>query len=118
VSRPRFAIALVPRAAESNFPEIVVRQNNRKGAPRNALRGPAFFFVIFRRSVRRSRREPMTAVRGALTRDPVDAVDDAEMLAALLCDRADRALSGRLANLLRERVEARFEANLSEHRQA
>jgi len=59
-----------------------------------------------------------TALGHALTRDPVDAADDAEMLAALLCDCADRALSRRLADLLRERVERQFAASLSEHKQA
>ena len=53
-----------------------------------------------------------TALRRALTRDPVDAANDAEMLAALLCDRADRALSRRLADLLRERIERQFAASL------
>ena len=53
-----------------------------------------------------------TALRRALTRDPVDAADDAEMLAALLRDRADRTLSRRLATLLRERVARQFAASL------
>ena len=53
-----------------------------------------------------------TALRRALTRDPVDAANDAETLAALLCDRADRALSRRLADLLRERIERQFAASL------
>ena len=52
-----------------------------------------------------------TALRGALARDPVDAADDAEMLAALLGDRADRTLSRRLSALLRERVARQFAAN-------
>ena len=55
-----------------------------------------------------------TALRDALTPDPVDAADDAEMLAALLCDRADRTLSRRLADLLQERVERQFAVSLSE----